>query len=392
MDKYIKLSQKSLTALSKIMSGNSRALHPVIKRSHGMDGILQDLIAIPSVNGDYEQLHAILDYCDHFMSERGLRIKRHEWNGIESMVATTKNTKTPKVMLMAHLDVVPAIPDMFVMQEKDGTFVGRGTFDMKFAAAAFLQLIEDVQDVLHQYDFGIMFVTDEESGGFDGAFKLVQEGYLPKVIVIPDGGDNWALETFCKGIWHLTLTVNGKEAHGSRPWEGDSATQRLMDVIYEIQRIVPFAGKKGSTVNIGVFNGGDVVNKVAFEASAQLDFRLGSLEDDKRIRREVTRICKKHHVCLSGEVYAPPQTNDINDPMLHSFAKSIKNVVGINAGETMSYAGTDARHFNEKGVPCVIVRPPGGNLHGPAEWIDKKGFFQLKDVLRDYLDREAKND
>ena len=53
--------------------------------------------------------------------------------------------------------------------------------------------------------------------------------------------------------------------------------------------------------------------------------------------------------------------------------------------------GTDARHFAAKGTQCAIVRPPGGNLHGPTEWISKEDFFKLKDVLRDYLGRETKS-
>lgn len=373
-----------------MLSSRMRTTAPITP-SEGIDGILKDLISIPSVTADTDQLHVVLDYCDLFLSERGLRVKRLEWNGTESLVATTKHTKTPKVMLMAHLDVVPAQdPAMYTLREENGTFIGRGVYDMKFAAAVYLQLIDDLQDIQDQYDLGVMFVTDEENGGLNGAAMLAQDGYLPKVMVIPDGGQDWNLETFCKGIWFVTLSAEGKEAHGSRPWEGESANQRLMDAIYEIQQVVPYTNKEGSTVNIGTFNGGDIVNKVASVASAQLDFRFGSPEDDRRIRREVERICQKHGVQVTGDTYAAPQVNDLNHPMLKSFTVSVKKVVGVECTGSMSYAGTDARHFSEKGVPCVIVRPPGGNIHGPAEWISKQGVHQLKDVLRDYLDREAK--
>lgn len=391
MDKYIKLSQKSFATLSSILSGKVQSSIP-LQRSEGIEGMLKDLIAIPSITGDYEQLHLAVDYADHVLSECGMRVKRLEWNGVESLVATTQNTKTPKVMLLAHLDVVPGSKEMYTLKEQDGKYFGRGTFDMKFAVAAFLQIVEDIQNNLHEYDLGIMLVTDEEIGGFNGACKLAQEGYLPKAMVVPDGGDDWNLETFCKGIWFVTLTTEGKEAHGSRPWEGDNANQRLMDAIYEIKQAVPYTHKKGSTVNIGVFSGGDVVNKVAAAASAELDFRFGSIKDDKRIRDEVKRICKKYKISLTGDTYAPPQFNDFSNPALQSFVQSIKTITGITAKETMSYAGTDARFFGDAGVPCIIIRPPGGNLHGPMEWINKKGFLQFKDVLRDYIDKNAKVD
>ena len=396
MDKYVKLSQKSLSALAETLSARLRPSLKSAKQGHlikpsvGLDGILSDLIAIPSVNGNYEPLHIGLDYVDHFLSERGMRVKRFEWHGVESLVATTQHTKRPTIMLSAHIDVVPAAPELFTLREKDGNYYGRGTFDMKFAIAAYLQLVDELQDQLRDYDFGIKITSDEETGGFNGVVKLIEEGYIPQAVVIPDGGDNWNMETFCKGVWHVNLTAAGRDAHGSRPWEGESATDKLMRAINEIQQTFPYTSPEGSTINLGVIHGGDVTNKVASKATASLDVRAASITEDKRLQAGIARICKKHDVELTTDVYAPPVVNDPKNPFIKSFMQSIKTVTGRTAGESMSYAATDGRHYAAVGVPCVIVRPPGGNLHGPEEHISKKGFHQLKDVLRDYLDREAR--
>jgi acetylornithine deacetylase/succinyl-diaminopimelate desuccinylase-like protein len=390
MDKYLKLSQKSLASLASSFNGRRHAMRRPPVRSTGLDGMFRDLIEMPTVSDDYDNLHIALDYIDDFLSERGMRIKRFEWNGVESMVAMTQNTKQPTVLLNAHLDVVPAPPELFTLREENGNYYGRGVYDMKFAIAAFLQVVEDLQDRLHEYDFGLMITNDEETGGFNGVVKLLEEGYRPKSVVIPDGGDDWNLETFCKGLWHITISAPGTGAHGSRPWEGDNAIHKLMTGLQEIRETFPRNGKQDSTLSIDVIKGGDVVNKVAASANAQLDIRTASLADDAAIKTNIKRICKKHGLVITEDVYSAPVINDPKNHYLKSFMQSIKKITGQEPGESMSYAATDGRHFAAANIPCVIVRPPGGNLHGPNEWIAKQGLHDLKDVLADFIEHEAR--
>ncbi|HSX32698.1 MAG TPA: M20/M25/M40 family metallo-hydrolase, partial [Candidatus Saccharimonadales bacterium] len=211
-----------------------------------VEDILRDIIAMPSITGNYEANREGLNYIERFLSQRGMHTIRHEWNGIESLVATTRPTKTPTVFLMGHFDVVAAPADMFQLRQDDQKYYGRGVLDMKGAIAAFLATVNQLNN-LQDYDFGIMITTDEEVGGFDGAQLLAQEGYVPKVMILPDGGANWNIERFCKGIWFTTFTATGKSAHGSRPWEGDNAITKLMDALREIQAL--FSAKPSETTS-----------------------------------------------------------------------------------------------------------------------------------------------
>src|SRR5215831_3869085 len=90
-----------------------------------MDDILRDLVAIPSVTSDREANHAALEYIDHYLSKRGLRVRRFAWNGVESLLTTTQRTNQPRVCLMAHADVVPGADELFKLTEKDGSYYGR---------------------------------------------------------------------------------------------------------------------------------------------------------------------------------------------------------------------------------------------------------------------------
>src|SRR4030095_15751067 len=107
-----------------------------------MENILKELVQIPSVSEDPLAINPAIEYIDRYLSERGMHVIRYESNGVESIVATTQKTKTPKVMLAAHVDVVPAPLDQFVFKKKGDKYYGRGVCDMKFAIAAYLQLID----------------------------------------------------------------------------------------------------------------------------------------------------------------------------------------------------------------------------------------------------------
>jgi len=356
-----------------------------------MIDILQTLIAFPSVTGEYTANNQGLEYIDTFLSERGMHVERFEFNGFESLVATTQRTKTPAVMLQAHLDVAPAPERLFTLRDDHEKLYGRGVFDMKFAITAYLQMVDDIKDRLHDYDFGIMITCDEEIGGFDGVYKLVEAGYVPKkVCILPDGGDNWAIETFAKGIWFGQITMPGTSAHGSRPWEGESALEKLIALLEELKKLVPNQGRETNTMTIGTLHAGKIVNQIPDEAIAEVDFRTMTLAEHTRLKAAAAKLCAEHGATIAFSAEGIPCINDITNPYIKRFADIIEQVIGHPGGTTMSFAGSDARHFSAVGVPCVIVRPDGGSHHGDGEWLSREGLFQLRTILCQYIDDMAR--
>jgi len=265
-------------------------------------------------------------------------------------------------------------------------------FDMKFAIAAYLQVIDELQDRLADYDIGLIITSDEEYGGFHGAGALAQAGYAPtKVCITPDGGDDWALETLAKGVWHIRITMPGRAAHGSRPWEGTNAIDQLVQLLDQIKRLFPSLAKAtaASTVTISTLHAGDVINQIPDSAVAELDIRTSSVADHQRLQREITYLCAQAKATCETVAEGQPCVNDLSNPLVKRFAELSAKVTGQPITTTISYAATDARYWNALGVPCVIVRPPGGGHHSDEEWISAEGLAAFTDVLRRYLDRVA---
>lgn len=320
-----------------------------------------------------------------------MHITRKEYDGYGALVATTRPTKTPTVMLAAHLDVVPAPDSLFELREVGGKLYGRGTYDMKFAIAGYMALVDQLQEDLATYDFGIMITTDEET--FDqGVELLLKDGFLPKAAVLLDGGRDWLLEAAAKGAWCIKVSAQGKTAHGSRPWEGESASFKLHELLTDIRKLFPKPTHDSNTLNIsGIHAGvpGKVLNQIPDLAWATLDIRVTNEDAYTRLRTSITTLCNQYEATLETLVFFPPLKHDTQDPYLAAFAASIEKVTGVTGSGVTSLAVSDAIRFHQYGIPCAITYPPGGGHHGDDEWVDKKALTQIVPILYDYLNRVA---
>ncbi|HET8671649.1 MAG TPA: M20/M25/M40 family metallo-hydrolase [Candidatus Saccharimonadales bacterium] len=363
------------------------------EKGKSTEDILADLVAMPTITGNYETNHEALDYIDRFLKEYDLHVKRYEWNGIESLVATTRRTKTPTVCLFGHIDVVSGPNELFQLKTSAGKYYGRGVLDMKGAIAAFIGTVQELAEEIKDYDFAIALTSDEEVGGLDGAAKLAEEGFLPKMIVVPDGGDNWNLERFAKGIWHITVEVAGKAAHGSRPWEGENAIEKLICVLADIRDLFPEEmNSETSTINVGIVQGGGAINQIPGAASASIDMRFASAEEQMRIVNQIESLIERAgDIKITTEVKADTMVNDPENPFLAAYAKCTEEVIGRPIKWTTSNAGNDGRFFSKHGIPCAIGYPPGANHHGPNEYIEKESLLQMQRIFVNYIRTVAKN-
>ena len=354
--------------------------------------IFADLVAFETVSGNLAVNNQALDYIEHFLTRCGMHVRRHSWNGYGSLVATTNPTKKPRVLLAAHLDVVPAPKPLFKLTERDGAFYGRGVCDMKFAIASYLQLIDDLGEDLPTYDLGIMITTDEEIGGEDGVKALLEKGgYRAEACVLPDGGDNWALEREAKGVVWIKATANGTAAHGSRPWEGASAIEKMMNFLRAMRYdLFTEQDSNTSTCNVGTIQGGNAVNQVADECSADIDIRPVSRAEQKKIIAHLDKLSTAYDIKLEYRLNGSPISVDLTNPYVVAYVESVEKATGKPRQFMRSNGGSDARYFAEYDIPTLVGYPTGGGRHSESEWLDVKSFYQFDEVLHDFVGRCAR--
>jgi succinyl-diaminopimelate desuccinylase len=352
--------------------------------------LLRELIAMRTVTDDFAANAKALEYISNFLAERGMRIHRTSHDNYGALVATVKDTKCPDVLLVGHTDVVPAPDQLFTLEERDSRYYGRGTRDMLGSVAAYMAVVDVVKDHLADYNFGIMLISDEETEDL-GIIRLLEDGWRPKSVVLLDGGESWGLESLAKGALYISVQVNGKTAHGSRPWLGDSASFKLVDLLAELQRDYANHGPGTDTLNVANMTAGTTAwNQIPEAASALLDIRLTDPAHLETTKTRIGELCKKHGATYQQLVYFPVLKHDLNNRYIASFADSITKVTGKRHPTSIGYGASDACRFDELGIPCAVTYPPSGGHHSDAEYIEKQALFDLVDILQDHLDKTAR--
>ncbi|GAI13181.1 unnamed protein product, partial [marine sediment metagenome] len=96
-----------------------------------------------------------------------------------------------------------------------------------------------------------------------------------------------------KGIITFKITAKGKAAHSAFPQSGESAIEKLLDVLQRIRALDfgkdPVMGR--SVLNIGTIEGGAAPNVVANSASAEMTIR--SVLPSKQILNKIKTVLKK---------------------------------------------------------------------------------------------------
>lgn len=362
-----------------------------VKAEPLQEQLLRRLVEYPTVTGDFLANNNAFGYVEQFLTERGMHVEHIDINGFRSIVATTRpGNKQPTVLLSAHMDVVPASNEMLRLTLKGGRFYGRGVMDTKHAIAAYMTMVDALKDELDTYDFGIMITSDEEIGSNNGTKRLTEMGYHAEVVIVPDGGNDWKLETFAKGVIWAKLEATGKAAHASRPWEGESAIQRLMGAIREIEELMPKNPSPQDTLmSIGTINGGITANQIPVHASAMLDIRPGSVEDHERITPAIEEICQRHDVMVTFPANEPPLVTDPKNPWVKPMVEIVEHVTSAQHDTSYDFGVSDGRIFNAAGIPTIVINPECGNIHREDEWLSRKGFTQFCQVIEAYVRRMA---
>jgi succinyl-diaminopimelate desuccinylase len=161
--------------------------------------ILEVLVEFDTVNdpsiGKYPD-PSVIDFVEGVLNGLGVKTKVLVSRGYRSIVGTVGDGSEPRVLLLAHLDVVPFDRNEWSYDPLRLTVVGdlaygRGVLDDKGNAAAVLKALEGVVGEVNRGTLIVAFTTDEEVGGENGARVvrdyLLSNGLRPNYVINADG-------------------------------------------------------------------------------------------------------------------------------------------------------------------------------------------------------------
>lgn len=190
---------------------------------------------------------------------------------------------TPEVVLSTHMDTVPPY---FASSEDEEFIYGRGSCDAKGILAAQIAAAERLRAM--GVFVGLLFVVGEERDSAGAAVANLQPKGSRYLINGEPTDSRLALAS--KGALRVELRASGRMAHSAYPELGESAIDKLVSVLHDLQHMTlpvdPDVGE--STLNVGLIAGGRAPNVIADAAEAHLLIRL--VGPSEETREEIRRI------------------------------------------------------------------------------------------------------
>jgi acetylornithine deacetylase len=298
------------------------------------------------------------------------------------------------VVLSGHTDVVPVDgqdwhTDPWTLTQKDGKLYGRGTCDMKGFAACALALAPAMAAANLSAPIHIALSYDEEVGCL-GAHSLVDKlnALYPGIsaVIIGEPSD-MKVVSGQKGLASSTVEITGREAHSSQIQQGVSAIMEaipLMAALHEMaanaRRVAPTDSPfepPGTSITIGLLEGGTAVNILARQCSFTFDIRYEAgddprkYEDALRTLVEATDARIKERATEGGAVLIPRSLSPAMNPEVDGAAEALaRALTGDNTLRAVAYA-TEGGIFQNGGLSTVICGP-GSILqaHQPDEFVE----------------------
>ncbi|MGB0757475.1 MAG: M20 family metallopeptidase [Patescibacteria group bacterium] len=352
--------------------------------------LTKELILFQSTAQKPHHLQNVVDFCENYLSENGFTISKYMQNDKPSLVASTHDTKEFDVLLAGHLDVIEAEQREFVPRIQGDKLYGRGAADMKGSVAASILAFQKVHKTRPELKLGLMLTSDEEVGGQNGAQYLVEQGYKAKLVIVPDGGAMDAIITSQKGLIFFKATLHGTAAHGSRPWLGDNAINKVCLLYKDLQKQFPKPESEDDwrpSVNIGKIQAGNAINQVPDKCEAYFDVRLTEKHSFDEWYEIIKKVVKDHDADFEIQAQGDICFTDFNDEYLQQYKSVAEGILGREVNFGVEAGGSDARFFSSAEMPVLITRPDGADWHNNGEWVSIESLQTFYDILLKYLEQ-----
>ncbi|WP_420632065.1 YgeY family selenium metabolism-linked hydrolase [Candidatus Leptofilum sp.] len=206
------------------------------------------------------------------------------------------------ILLDAHLDTV-AVNDAaeweippFSGKIADGRLHGRGSVDMKSAAAAaiYAGLVAKNSGLAEGKTIYISCTVMEEDCDGENLKHLFEELNLrPDYVLICEPSNN-QITLGHKGKAQIAITTHGVSAHGAAPEKGKNAIYEMAEIIQRVEKLnaqLPTRnGRKGTLVMSKISSTSASLNAVPTECEVYLDRRMVPGETKETVEQEMAQL------------------------------------------------------------------------------------------------------
>ncbi|GAB4425856.1 MAG: M20 family metallopeptidase [Anaerolineales bacterium] len=298
------------------------------------------------------------------------------------------------ILLLCHMDTVFPLGTLEKMpyHESDGKIYGPGVLDMKSGIVIALEAVERLQTrggLARRVT--LLCTSDEEVGSLTSEqliVKLAKEAEL--VLVLESALSDGSLKTWRKGVGEFWVKVKGRAAHaGGNHAEGRNAIEEMAHQVLAIQKMTDY--EKGTTLNVGVIQGGTVSNVVPEEAVAQVDVRVMQPGEWERVESEMRAlkpVLDGTSLEITGGLNRPPMPFDQTMKTTFEKIQAIGAEIGLDLKAGGSGGGSDGNFVAPLGIPVMDgLGAIGEGLHSGREFIDADSLEERAGLLAAIIEK-----
>jgi glutamate carboxypeptidase len=274
--------------------------------------------------------------------------------------------------LLGHTDTVWPAGEIAKRPFKieSGRAFGPGVFDMKSG----IVLMWLALGALTDKPVTVLLTSDEEAGSPSSRALIEAEASECRtVLVLEPSLPGGALKTARKGNGRFTIKAIGRAAHaGIEPQKGVNAIEELSHQILRVQRMTDL--NRGTTVTVGLVQGGTRSNVVPAEAAAEIDVRVTSLREAERIGTSIKNLAPQlpeARLEIRGSMNRPPMERTADTARLFDLARTLAAEIGIGLKEGDTGGASDGNFTSALGIPTLDgLGAVGGGAHAVDEWVE----------------------
>ena len=368
-----------------------------------VENILCDLIRIRTDNTVKSNKKFVNYICD-FLSHENVLFKKvpnpdKNFNNILAgiNVKELKNIDTGLV-LSGHMDTVSVNPldwktDPFKASIIDDKIHGRGSVDMKHFISVVLSLIPEIKKA--RIPVFLLFSSDEEIN-VQGVRSLIsfmkEQNIYPKYALIGEA-THFDLCVASRGYIGYRTMIKGVSVHSGNPSLGTNAAYIGAKIISKIEKLNEEYMSKGTSLNVGVAQGGIGRNSVPSEFFIDWEIRYAQEKDKIQIVCEMEKLyeqLKNDYKNADISVKTTEELPSFEKKENNSIIKITQNILNTKK-LSLPYA-TEAGFYQELGMETLICGAGDEKLaHSAYEHISIADLKKYQEFLQDFIVAIQKN-
>ncbi len=282
------------------------------------------------------------------------------------------------VLVVGHLDTVWPIGSIERLPFRvtpEGRAYGPGVFDMKSGVAIAVESLRTIASwrLATKRPVTLLLTCDEEIGS-QASRSLVEEEAknAAAALVLEPPLAGGVVKTGRKGIGTFTVRALGRAAHaGLDPEKGVNAIVELAHQTLRLAALNDY--ERGTTVSVGLVEGGSALNVVPACASAKVDVRFWTPEDGEKLVaaiRGLAPVTPDARIEVSGGINRPPMPRSEKNVALFEHARTLAAEIGFNLTDAVVGGGSDGNFIAAMGLPTLDgLGVDGAGAHAEHEHI-----------------------